>query len=115
MRVDPHANLTITLIRRNEFGRLRFVGSPRGTSAVSSHVSAAHRCGIVPSPLFACENGGHFRDWCPAPFPYDTRLSVGLPQLREESPPPYPVETIYRIQPLPPISEQIGRMVDLYV
>ena len=65
--------------------------------------------------LFAVENSGHFRDECPAPFPFDTLLPVGLPQLRDESPPPYPVETIYRIQPLPPISDQIGRMVDLYV
>lgn len=115
MRVDPHANLTITLIRRNEFGWLRFVGRPGRPGAPASQIAAAHRCRLVPRPTSAADHGCAPKCLQPAPFPYDTPLPVGLPDLRDEPPAPAPIKTIHRVRPLPPITDQIGRMVDLYV
>lgn len=47
MRISPHENLTITLIRRNNYGDLRFQGS--GT--VSQQVSLADRLRVAPPCL----------------------------------------------------------------
>lgn len=47
MRIEPHANLTITLLRRNAYGDLRF----RGSGTPSLHVSFADRLRVAPPCL----------------------------------------------------------------
>lgn len=50
MRIEPHANLTITLLRRNAYGDLRF----RGSGTVSRQVSLAERLRVAPPCLKTC-------------------------------------------------------------
>jgi hypothetical protein len=112
VRIERPSNLTVYLIQRREYSPLRFIDAPVGESfCPTGPIAAAHQCRVA--PCITPPADGRCDPWTPLYFPYDTPLPTGLAMSCE--PTPERPRTVYRIHPLPPVTEQVGRMVDIYV
>jgi hypothetical protein len=106
VRVEPHANLTITLIRRNNFGPLRLVSSPRDPGSLLLQSLRAKK---TPPVCRASDS------WKPQPFPYDTPVPgvepfTGLARVYEKT------RAQHRGEPktLPHIADGKGKLLDVF-
>jgi hypothetical protein len=116
VRVDPHANLTITLIRRNNFGVIRLGGAPRRPHPSSLMVESL-RAQRTPACV-AARTCGQLRMsecWEPLPFPYDAPVPgiaprVDLAAAYEKT------RDKHRVQPnsWPEIAEGKGQLLDVF-
>jgi len=71
MKVLPHSNLTVTLLRRHLYGTDRLKGQTAGRALPAHVLHGPAQCRMVPRSK-NCQDGRLYRDsFEPQPFPYD--------------------------------------------
>jgi hypothetical protein len=115
MRIEPHRNLTVTLIRRNQFSTLRYAASvPRRPIAQVMHL--AQRLKVCPpGSATAALAEGLRQDQAPQAWPYDCPQPTGLRRLPEGQPlqsPPSAADNPHIPTPLPQIQSLRATLAD---
>jgi hypothetical protein len=118
MRVSPHANLTITLIRRNQFGSLRFRGCAPGyppcptPQSLATRLRGMSRCWPTYCPPPQRCPDARVELWRPVAWPHVDAIALPPVQTQSVMPPwPDPITAMPPIQPRPP--QQRGSLVDV--
>lgn len=111
MHVAPHANLTITLIRRNNFSDLRLRGATPRRIVQPRHVEAADAARVVPAAEPTRRDWPHIRAFRPTAWPDDSTGGPGHHPDNRNVAPTVPIAPMMRGSN----ADELGRRVDLYI